>query len=202
MKLRVWYHFSQLGRWKAINAEILSAIEASGLSTAARVRVVGLGEEAVDLPAWATWARRSAWKEWHEYATLGLLHEDCQADPEGAVCYLHSKGVLWPDDPHRNRWRADMVRHVVTRWKECVAKIEAGADTVGPWWVSREFVKDVSLPGSEALATKQYYPGNFWWASARYVASLPTPDLFDPMNRFPAEGWLCDRDDARHERIA
>lgn len=193
MKLVLFYHLTQINHWRQITAEVFSS---AAQVPFADIRVTMLGTEPLlELPANARVVRRSAWTSWNEFACLDLIHEYSVRHPGEAVCYLHSKGVLWPNSPEkeqRDEWRRNMLAALCGRWNDCVRRLENGADTVGCWWVSRSYKKDISLPGSEALRDKQYYPGNFWWARTDYISRLPGPGSMDPRNRFPAEGWLCD----------
>lgn len=84
---------------------------------------------------------------------------------DGYVLYLHNKGMTenfyntWGVFGEDHRWRRYMQHHCVTRWKECVEKLDEGYDCVG------------------ANYYKDFYPfaGNFWWASTDHIKKLGDP---------------------------
>ena len=58
-----------------------------------------------------------------------------------------------------------MERHVIEHWKQCVADLEAGCDTVGAHWLSKEkYGPQVTIP---------FWGGMFFWAKASFLAELP-----------------------------
>jgi len=84
---------------------------------------------------------------------------------DGYVLYLHNKGMTenfyntWGVFGEDHRWRRYMQHHCVTRWKECVEKLDEGYDCIG------------------ANYYKDFYPfaGNFWWASTDHIKKLGDP---------------------------
>ena len=121
---------------------------------------------------------------------------------DGYVLYLHNKGItenyyhthgVFGED---HRWRRYMQHHCVTRWKECVEKLDEGYDCVG------------------ANYFKDFYPfaGNFWWASTDHIRRLDCPldvenyytcldrekygyDGFINSSRFAYELWIGSKKD-------
>ena len=84
---------------------------------------------------------------------------------DGYVLYLHNKGATenfyntWGVFGEDRKWRKYMQHHCVTRWKECVEKLDEGYDCVG------------------ANYFKDFYPfaGNFWWATTDHIKRLEDP---------------------------
>jgi hypothetical protein len=118
-----------------------------------------------------------------EQVTLSALHEWVQdADPATPVLYAHTKGCTSEENTGSSwgrHWRRSMTRHVVGRWRECVAALAGGGyDAVGCHWLTPG-----EYPGA---VTRPFFAGNFWWATASYLAGLPPPGDGD---RFGAEVW-------------
>ena len=115
-----------------------------------------------------------------EIPTLALLRQWLSAHRDWYVCYHHMKGVTHP--PFDAKWRWNMERHVIWSWRECVAALEAGYDACGCHWLTpRDHPNMVKSP---------FFGGNFWWARASYLLTLPPlpPPLWE--NRYLAETWI------------
>jgi hypothetical protein len=122
-------------------------------------------------------------REGFEQVTLTVLHEWARtADPATPVLYAHTKGCTSEENTGSSwgrHWRRSMTRHVVGRWRECVAALASGGyDAVGCHWLTPG-----EYPGA---VTRPFFAGNFWWATAGYLAGLPPPGDGD---RFGAEVW-------------
>ena len=84
---------------------------------------------------------------------------------DGYVLYIHNKGVTenfyntWGVFGEDHRWRRYMQKHCISRWEECVSKLDEGYDCVG------------------ANYYKDFYPfaGNFWWATTEHIKKLGDP---------------------------
>lgn len=122
------------------------------------------------------------WKS-GEVPTLRYLREWLTAYPKHYVCYLHTKGLTHPPGSGghamRHDWRMRMEEVVINRWRECVHRLESGSDTAGQWW-------NDAFNGS-------YWAGNFWWATAEYLATLPYigTEGHNENGRYEAELWIC-----------
>lgn len=89
------------------------------------------------------------------------------------VCFWHMKGVIHPNDRGYVTWRECMERCVIRDWRKCVADLEAGYDTVGAHWLTRE--KYGPMVNPEHGGTP-FWGGVFWWATAKYLSRLiPMP---------------------------
>ena len=73
------------------------------------------------------------------------------------ICYIHLKGLLRWGDENVGDWRNFMNYYAIEQWKENVAKLEEGYDTVGTNYNTEPW---------------PHFAGNFWWANSAYVASL------------------------------
>lgn len=94
-----------------------------------------------------------------EFPTLEMVARFAVQNPEYLVLYLHTKGASHQIASVAD-WRACMLYWIVERWQECVAKFERNFDAVG--------VSVVDTP-------IRHFQGNFWWATAKHIATLPEP---------------------------
>lgn len=113
-----------------------------------------------------------------EAHTIQLLQRWLPGHEDWAVCYHHIKGITHSPEDFNARWRRCLERTVIFNWRTCVAALAAGLETVGAHW---------NVPNS----TQQYWAGNFWWATGRYLASLPPIELQTVNGKsYEAEVWI------------
>lgn len=94
-----------------------------------------------------------------EMPTQKMLKDYCDStDEEFYVVYLHHKGVTQPDNPCVTDWRDLMSYFNITKWKDCVEKLDEGYDTTGVLWRKEPY---------------PHYSGTFWWSKASYIRKLP-----------------------------
>jgi hypothetical protein len=74
-----------------------------------------------------------------------------------------------------------MERVVIWRWRECVANLEAGFDAAGPHWLNCPMGHN-----------QHYFGGNFWWAKAAFINTLPpmAENATEHQQFYEAEVWL------------
>lgn len=176
------HSFTRGGR-TGILEEILEAVEASGLlSRLDRLYVFNVGDaielrrrfeghggrvRLVNLTPDATPGERP---------TLDLARTFATFHPDARILYLHTKGASHePPSPNVEDWRRLMLHFVVERHEEALAALES-ADAVG----------------CDLLESpRRHFSGNFWWATARHLASLPPVPAGD---RHEAEWWVLGRE--------
>ena len=110
-----------------------------------------------------------ALREVYEFPALGWLRTLADGTEPFYAYYIHVKGASTADHENKNPaywWKEYMEHYVVTRWRDCVARLDAGFDTCGVEW------RDLPAP---------HYSGNFWWATSAYLKKLP------PMAGYQAE---------------
>lgn len=92
------------------------------------------------------------------------------------VCYHHIKGASHPGDRY-GHWRHCMERAVIWNWRACVERLRHGCDTVGAHWYTPY--------------DQRYWAGNFWWAKADYLKTLPPipPNTVNGKS-YEAEVWI------------
>jgi predicted O-methyltransferase YrrM len=89
----------------------------------------------------------------YEFPALGRLQDTCRSW-SGSVYYLHTKGVSHPLNQYGAYWRRLMLDVVVVGHDECLEALN-DYDAVGTNWRGN------------------HYSGNFWWARAAHIRSLP-----------------------------
>ena len=95
---------------------------------------------------------------------------------DGYLLYAHTKGSAYPSRVS-TPWRNKMTNNLVVNWRECVAFLDGGFDTVGTTW----------HPACEQFGPRPYWAGNFWWATTTFIQQLPP---VGHTSRYDAEGWI------------
>ncbi|NCD17237.1 MAG: hypothetical protein EOL91_07970 [Actinobacteria bacterium] len=129
-----------MGTWEKVDNEIMTALKESELLENTDVFV---RNECKDTSLF-------------EFPTLEMLDAFALSNDYN-VLYLHTKGVT-QDKKCIDDWRASMIYWNITRWRECVKKLEE-YDTVG--------INVVSTP-------KRHFQGNFWWATTGHIRRIGT----------------------------
>lgn len=115
-----------------------------------------------------------------EFLTLRILHDKAKSEKPFYGFYLHTKGVSYPNQPHReggDYWRDYMNHFLITRWEDNVKKLDEGYETSGV-----KFIKDGFPP---------HYSGNFFWFKSDYAKKLAPITRLNTKDRYSAEMWLC-----------
>ncbi len=108
------------------------------------------------------------------------------------VLYFHSKGATKGQNKMVSRWRDRMMFYNVVEWKKCVSDLEVGFDSVGCHWLDSKNQR--SMPPGQAI-----WGGNFWWAKAAFLMTLPDltktarariSGLESMAGRYEAETWI------------
>lgn len=188
--IRHFYHVYAGGAWAEPAREHAAALVAARFTGHI---TVGLAGPAQDRAIARTYlAARFAdlhgspvdWAEWDtgfEQTTLTALHQWAQASPGDAiVLYAHTKGAYNQTDWNA-AWRRSMTLYVAGGWQECAGILADGYDTAGCHWLTPE-----QYPDAENVPSP-FYGGNFWWARAGYIATLPPPA---GAARHDAELWI------------
>jgi hypothetical protein len=115
-----------------------------------------------------------------EIPTLNLIWRWLPLHPDWYVLYWHMKGISHP--PLDGTWRRGMEQHLIRDWQRCVFDLDSGYDVAGCHWLTPE-----AYPGQ---VKSPFLGGNFWWAKAGYLMTLPR--LPEPVweNRYEAENWI------------
>ena len=108
----------------------------------------------------------------YEFPTLNLLWNHSQKN-DGAILYLHTKGATRPG-PTVDQWRDMMLHFTVKKWQRAIHYLHE-YDAVGC--------------NLQIQQNKNFFSGNFWWAGAKYIRSLPDPNLY-MSSRIQGEMWI------------
>jgi hypothetical protein len=207
IKLKVFYHVTDLPGWEEITDEQLLAIKDSDLINNAEVHVnLHYNPDSfIDLKnKWAhpniIWHHSTADYKECEHPTVIMMQEESLKDNElWAGLYLHQKGITHrPGVPFKrpnetSAWRRYLNYWNITRWRDCQQKLDEGYETVG-----------TELQPSGVLEWK-YYVGNIYWARSDYIRRnqphLVLPSTVDycpqhpkgPSNKYldDCEYWVC-----------
>ena len=120
----------------------------------------------------------------YELPTQNLLWNYAKTNATAKILYLHTKGIGKEKNACIEDWVDYMLYFCVEQWQDATAFLETH-DTVG--------VDLLQLPSL-------HYSGNFWWANASYIQTLPSPYEFANLNKYPnplnsqrhnQEFWIC-----------
>ncbi len=125
----------------------------------------------------------------NENLTIMAMHEFAKKNPNWYVLYFHSKGASREEQTeHIVNWKNCMMKHLITNWWQCVADLDAGFESVGCHWMT-----------GQADGTQSIWGGNFWWAKASFLATLPSMMQRDRIklsgikaleSRYESECWI------------
>ena len=139
----------------------------------------------------------------HEYETTSRLRKwaiELQDKTDVYVLYIHNRGSTRSLNQITNDWTQCMEHHLISRHNVCISHLESNKLTVG-CALQQHFLERGKKPNivenmmfaKNGRPQKQgvwHYSGNFWWAKADYIATLPEPHK---SCRFRAgEDWIID----------
>jgi hypothetical protein len=179
MKLAVFIHAAILPRCEEILQRFLQRIKESGLYDAAlNVYISFVGTDpfpenlvkrtTTEFPK-ITLLRSSNELKDYEVPTQQLLHSFCLENQDYNVLYLHTKNVGKESNPCVEDWVEYMSYFSIDQWRNATSFLE-NYKTSG-----------VDLREQPTL----HYSGNFWWARASHIASLPSPLEFRNLRKYP-----------------
>lgn len=187
----IYFHVAHMGEAsERIFNEILDRMEAffpPGWKKNLVLSHVGLGKDQAcpNIPP-ATWVRSGVITR-YEFPTLFLLWAHAQRAPTIKILYLHTKGASREPSQKWNHWRDYLLWGVVENWELCLERINEEEDMVGVDWAPGI---DLEKWGVTNPRTNGFWAGNFWWAKASYIMTLPDPLTLPIGNRYYAEGWV------------
>lgn len=126
----------------------------------------------------------------NECGTIRMIEEWLPGHEDWYVLYFHAKGATHPANHELSvRWRSCMTKHVILNWRRCVQDLDAGYESAGCHWMC-----------PPATPPTQYiWAGNFWWAKASFLKTLPSimerdriklSGLHSLESRYEAEVWI------------
>jgi hypothetical protein len=121
-----------------------------------------------------------------EKQTMILLQEVVKNYKDANVLYYHTKGITslmnHVDDvgnvEYKNieSWRHVLEYFNIELWNDCINTLDEGINTCGALYVSN------------GVPWNNYFSGNFWWTTAKYIHNLPDMKFRD--NRMGCELWI------------
>jgi hypothetical protein len=130
----------------------------------------------------------------YEVPTLQFIHNFCKENPDYNILYLHTKNVGKVKNECIEQQIEYMLYFLAEQWKKCLDVLKT-SDTCG-----------VDLRSEPVL----HYSGNFWWSSARNILSLPSPNDFNNLEKYPnplnslrhnQEFWICYNKQKSHNSL-
>jgi len=191
--IAIWYHTCisaptvDFDHGLSVYQEQLDTLAKCGLLEAASESYIGVSGGEANVCAVAALAPpkaivfENALDTCGELPTQLALQQWLPGHEDWAVLYFHTKGVQYKGNPHYRAWRLCMEQVVLWNWKACVKDLEDGFDCTGPHWVTPQ-----QYP---ALMDFPYFAGTMWWATVRYLLTLPKVDAYGP-SRWEAESWI------------
>jgi hypothetical protein len=194
--IAIWYHcLTQINQQRlpaaqAIIHSQMKELETSGLLAAASNFFIGFNGETGTLPV--TLIPEKAMVLYHtlkcrnELRTLRALEKWLPGHEDWLVLYFHSKGATHKvGDTHSDAWRECSMHHLVKNWRECVRLIDDYKfDSVGCHWMC----------GEETPPGQSIWAGNAFWATGRFLNTLPSV-----MDRDRIKQFGLDNVDSRYE---
>lgn len=117
----------------------------------------------------------------YEHAAIELVEKLATSNPKDYVLYFHSKGTGRPVEVS-NSWRKYMNKHFIAKYETHFKKlIRSGKDATGVLYCIKESDRDFNG------LTTQFFAGNFWIASTRYIIDLPA---YQELRDVYPESWL------------
>lgn len=105
-------------------------------------------------------------KNMYEYPTLIHLQNYCNQNPNAKVLYYHAKGTSRQYDKNIESWRECLEYFNIELWRKSIENFKFDKhDVCGALYVTWFAFLDKVLTN--------YYSGNFWWATAKYINTLP-----------------------------
>lgn len=193
----VFIHYYGSAHSRNILDEILSAIKASGMwehITLIRLIIAGdslyfpLLRSLISLYPKLHVQINDQWLCGAEVHSLRILHDQSNDLPSDAlIAYFHTKGAVNHSRINED-WLTYMIDYNINCWHKSMHCLTSGEyDTYGTSWCYADFSFD---PSCTHLHGKRngHYQGNFWWSTANYIQTLPSPR--DCCCRYEAEAWL------------
>lgn len=170
-------HICTIGNWEDVVLEQWQKIQDSGLYDWMQVLNCGvIGQRELNLTDEKIQVIHTSPKiEEYEFRTLAFLHNFCKGNRGARVFYIHTKGVSNPRNRSKQDWRCLMEYFIIEQFRLCLHELKK-VDIVGINWREGPYKR-----------ITPHFSGNFWWARASYIASLPAPV---GNSRFDAEFWI------------
>ena len=167
--IKFYMHVPELPGWQTMFADMLVKMDESGLLEGADEINLCLNGVLSNMEMFLLPLIQSSGKirirhvagdaSKHEWPTINCIRDDALADNENehVIGYAHLKGLSRPVTKPITDWRNMLVYWTIEQWRESIAVLEQGYETVGINWADRPY---------------PHYSGNFWWAQSNYIRRL------------------------------
>lgn len=131
----------------------------------------------------------------HQTYTIQAMYDWCVEHPGWYVLFFHAKSVGHESKeyesylPFEMRWMRCMTNACIVNWRQCVADLDSGYESVGCHWM-----ENVGVPPVDNI-----WGGTFYWVTSDFVATLPEPlesytvkeyGIEHPQARSLSERWI------------
>ena len=164
MKLKVFYHLTDLAGWKSIADEQLGLMQNSGLLDNCELYINlhynensfdELKKEFKDYKN-IHWIFNNSLKEDYEHPTAILMQQMAFKEDFYGL-YIHQKGITHLGTEHEvnaKYWRWLMNYWNIEQWRNCVEKLNEGYEAVGCLWSNEPF---------------PHFSGNVHWVNSKFL---------------------------------
>ena len=183
----VFIHIALLDGYKKRVEQYINLLKESNLFYSADINLCFVGDKNIDIDIDTNNVkiyRVSNNLTDYELPTQTLLYDYCNLFPDKKILYIHTKGVGKNINLCIEDWISYMCYFLITKWKQTILYLNE-YNTVG-----------VDLREKPTL----HYSGNFWWANSNYIKTLPPPNDFKNLKKYPnslnserhnQEFWIC-----------
>lgn len=162
--IKIFLHICTIGEYQRIFDEIINKIRYSGLFDKSIINVCITGDNDLNVYIekgtsdilhhnikYHNLGDSSRW----EFPTLQFMEDNINEGDK--VLYIHNLGATG-DSIYKQSWRKYLTYFNIEKWEECIKALDNGYDTCGVDFRTNP------VP---------HYSGNFWWANASYLKTLP-----------------------------
>lgn len=160
--IKIFLHIATFGEYQKIFDELFNYLKDSHLlNYTSELNVCIVGESVLSIP--------KTYKEIqvkinpikvgqineYEFPTLQFIEDNIQEGDK--ILYLNGLGVT-NDSIYKQSWRKYLSYFNIIKWEGCIKALDNGYDVCGVDWRTHP---------------TPHYSGNFWWANASYLKTLP-----------------------------
>lgn len=191
----IFIHVAIIGRYKERLNQYINLIKSSNLyNNIENIFICYVGNENIDEKYDDKVKLIKVSNSLHDYElpTQQYMYNFCLTHPDYNILYLHTKGITGEINNCIEDWVSYMIHFCIGGWSVCVDKLKNYV-SVG-----------VDLRDFPTL----HYSGNFWWAKSNHIVSLPSPNDFSNIQKYPnplnsprhnQEFWICcDKNKNKH----
>ena len=109
-----------------------------------------------------------------EIPTINLIRVFCEYNNNCQILYLHTKGIIDPDNTKIIDWTDMMLYFLVIKHNYCF-----------------ELLEKYDAIGCNYLLNPKHFSGNFWWSTSKHIKQLDI--IRDNLDRHQAEWWVCSK---------